>query len=48
MRRFPPPSPFFPKSVFPCEMQEAFETAAGRPLDRFFDKWIYGIGAPGA
>ena len=28
------------------ELQSAFETEAGRPLDRFFDQWIYGASLP--
>jgi hypothetical protein len=27
-------------------LREAFETEAGRPLDRFFDQWIYGSALP--
>jgi len=28
------------------ELKEAFEAEAGRPLDRFFDQWIYGSTLP--
>ncbi len=28
------------------ELKDAFEAAAGRPLDRFFDQWIYGSTLP--
>lgn len=28
------------------DLRAAFEAASGRPLDRFFDQWIYGVAIP--
>jgi Peptidase family M1 domain len=44
VRRFYSSSRF--RKVGTDDLRKAFEAEAGRPLDRFFDQWIYGSGLP--
>ncbi len=44
LRRFYSESRF--RKVGTDEFRQAMETAAGRPLDRFFDQWIFGFTLP--
>jgi hypothetical protein len=44
LRRFYADAKF--RKVGTDELKEAFEAASGRPLDLFFDKWIYGSTLP--
>jgi hypothetical protein len=44
VRRFYSESRF--RKVGTDDLRNAFETEAGRPLDRFFDQWIYGSTLP--
>jgi aminopeptidase N len=34
------------QSVVTDDLRQAFEAASGRPLDRFFDQWVYHAGHP--